>query len=77
LEVNGYWPLVPMTFPVALALVPLLLPRQAVRIAAAVLMGLFVVVAGMSIGLLYLPAAIFMLLAACVDGSAKFRDALP
>ena len=38
------------------------------RIGAAIVIGAFVFISGMSIGLLYLPAGILMLLAACVGG---------
>ena len=63
-------------FPVVIALVPLAFPTQAVRVVAAILIGGFALVA-MSIGLLYLPAAIMMVLAACVGDGATLRDAVP
>lgn len=44
------------------------------RIAATVVMGAFVLVCGFSIGLFYLPADIVMVLAACVEESARLRD---
>jgi hypothetical protein len=75
-EVNGAWALVPVTFPVVIALVPLVYRKQAVRVVAAILMGGFALIA-MSIGLFYLPSAIVMVLAACVGDAAKLRDALP
>jgi hypothetical protein len=34
------------------------------------------IIGGFSIGFFYLPAAIMKLVAACVEGSAKRRDAL-
>lgn len=43
------------------------------RIGAAIVMGAFVFISGMSIGLLYLPAGILMLLAACVEDTARLR----
>ena len=61
-------------FPVLVALVPLVLRKQVVRTLAAIVIGGFVFLGGMSIGLFYLPAGILMLLAACVEDSAKWRD---
>jgi hypothetical protein len=61
--------------PVSLTLVALLYPRQWVRIVAAVVLPVFAIVSGFSIGLFYAPAALLMLLAACVDDSARLRDA--
>jgi hypothetical protein len=75
-EVNGAWAIVPVMFPVFVAVMPLLIRRQAPRIIAAIVLLAFSFVAGFTIGLFYLPSAIFMLLAACVEDSAKFRDAL-
>lgn len=66
LEVNGLRAVLPLLFPVVVALLPLLIPRRRIRILAAVLLFGFSVVAAMSIGLFYLPAAITMLIAACV-----------
>lgn len=77
LQVNGSWAVVPVIFPVVVALLPGIFRKQAVRIVAAIVMGAFALVAGMSIGLFYVPAAIVMLLAACVADSAKLRDAFP
>ena len=74
LQVNGWWAVVPMSFPVVIAAVTLVVRRQWVRIVAAIVVGLFVFVGGMSIGLFYLPAGILMLLAACVEDSARLRD---
>jgi hypothetical protein len=47
-------------------LVTLVFRRQAVRIIAAIVMGGFALIS-FSIGLFYLPAAILMALAACVE----------
>ena len=60
-------------FPVLVSLVPLVVRKQAVRIVAAIVIGLFVLISGFSIGMFYLPAAVLMLLAACVEDSAKWR----
>ena len=51
--------------------------KQVLRIIATVIMLGFTIISGFSIGLLYLPAAMMMLLAACVADSAKLRDVLP
>ena len=61
-------------FPVLTTLIALLLRKQAVRIVATILLGGFAAIAGFTIGLFYLPAAIPMLLASCVADSAKLRD---
>jgi hypothetical protein len=74
LQINGRWAIVPVMFPVVIALVPLVFRKQVVRIIAAIVMGGFVLISGFSIGMFYLPAGILMLLAACVEGSARFRD---
>jgi hypothetical protein len=60
-------------FPVLVALVTLVISSQVVRIIAAIVTGGFVFISGMSIGLVYLPAGILMLLTACVD-SAHSKD---
>ena len=76
LEQNGTWVIIPVLLPAVVALAPLVIPKQAVRVIAAILMGAFALIA-MSIGLFYFPAAIMMMLAACVGDTAKLRDALP
>jgi hypothetical protein len=68
LEVNGVRALIPLLIPVALALAPLLVPgastrRMATCICAAAL-AVFVILAGFSIGMLYIPSAIALVLAA-------------
>jgi hypothetical protein len=73
-EVNGSWVVLPVMFPVLTALVPLIFHKQALRIIATILIGGFAFISGFSIGLFYLPAAITMLLAACVTPSAKISD---
>jgi len=74
LQVNGPYILIPVLLPVLTALIALLLRKQVVRFVAAILMALFVVLGGFTIGLFYLPAGILMLLASCVDQSSQFRD---
>jgi len=73
-QVNGRWVIVPVMFPVLVSLVPLVLRKQAVRIVAAIVIGLFVLISGFSIGMFYLPAAVLMLLAAWVGDSARLRN---
>jgi hypothetical protein len=63
LEVNGSAALIPVLFPAIVAVLPLVFRFQAVRIVATVLLFGFVLIAGFSIGFLYLPAAVQMLLA--------------
>ena len=77
MEVNGVWAVIPVMIPVLIATVPLIFRKQAVRVIAAILMGAFALVSGFSIGLFYLPAGVFMVLAACVGDSAKTRGLFP
>lgn len=64
LEENGTWAIIPVLFPVAMALLPVLFERRAMRMAAACLMGGFTLLGMFTIGFFYLPAAIVMFLAA-------------
>jgi hypothetical protein len=68
LDENGTWVLIPILLPVLVALISVVSPRRAVRVAAVVLLGAFVAVAGFSIGLFYLPAAVAMIVAARARG---------
>jgi hypothetical protein len=65
MEVNGEWVTFPVLFPVITAFLPVVFRKQVVRVIATVLMGGFVMIASFSIGFLYLPAALVMLLASC------------
>jgi len=56
------WPLV--VAPIAIALAPLLVPRDGVRVAAAIAMGAWCFVTGFSIGVLLLPALVALIGAA-------------
>jgi hypothetical protein len=76
LQVNGPRVILPVLFPVFLAFPPLVFRKQALRIVAAAVMLAFSFVSGFTIGLFYVPAAIAMLLAACVRDSVKYRNAL-
>lgn len=59
LQVNGAHALGPLLFPVAVAALPVLWPQaRALRVVAAVLLGGFVFLGAMSIGLFYLPALV-------------------
>ena len=64
-------------FPVLTALAAWLLRKQAARIIATILIGGFALIGSFTIGLFYVPAAILMLLACCVDDSARLRDVFP
>jgi len=75
-QMNGPWVILPVLFPVFLTALPLVFRFQALRIAAAIVMIAFSYITGFSIGLVYAPSALVMLLAACADDSARFRDAL-
>jgi hypothetical protein len=52
--------LIPLLLPVMVAAVAVVFPRRLTRVVAAGLLGGFVIVAGFTIGLFYLPAAIAM-----------------
>jgi hypothetical protein len=67
--------LLPYVFPVVVALLPMLLPRQATRFMSALLLWGFSVLGSASIGLFYIPAAIVMLLAACARPALERPDA--
>jgi hypothetical protein len=54
LQINGWWAVAPVMFPVLVSLIPLVVRRQWVRIAA-IVMGGFVFISGFSIGLFYQP----------------------
>ncbi len=77
IEMNGLWVIIPVMVPVVIAVTPVLFRIQMIRIIATVLLGAFAFIGGFTIGFFYLPSAVVMLLAACVDDSAKFRDAVP
>jgi hypothetical protein len=71
--INGLYAIIPVMFPVFVALLPLMVRKQAVRVVAAILIGGFSLVA-LSIGLFYLPAAILMVLAACVADTGELAE---
>jgi hypothetical protein len=63
IEQNGKWVIVPVMFPVLAAFLPVVFRNQAVRVIATLLISSFVTISSISIGLLYLPAALVMFLA--------------
>ncbi len=67
LEKEGLWVLIPLSFPLIVTLLPLVFPRQVVRIGATVVLWAFAIIGGFSIGLFYIPAALVALLGACVN----------
>ncbi len=73
LEVNGMRAVPPLVFPVVLALLPTLIRKQGVRLIAGVLLAGFALVAGFTIGLFYIPAAVAMLIAGCVQETKSRR----
>ncbi len=56
------WPLI--LVPAVVVPLPLLVPGRAVRVAAAVVMGIWCAICGFSIGLFFVPALVLMILAA-------------
>lgn len=70
LAVEGWWVLVPLAVPIALSTIPLLgrspTMRRRLAIPASVLLLAFGILASLSIGTFYLPAAAVLLVAAFV-----------
>jgi hypothetical protein len=64
IERNGSWVLIPILLPVVAAAVALAFPRRVMRVISSVVLGAFVLIAGFTIGLCYLPAAVAMAVAA-------------
>jgi hypothetical protein len=64
LTVNGRWILVVVSVPVALALVPVLIQYSVARAIAAAMLWIGCVVALLSVGIFFVPAAILMTIAA-------------
>ncbi|HEU4642597.1 MAG TPA: hypothetical protein VFS44_09090 [Gemmatimonadaceae bacterium] len=80
LAVNGPRALIALLLPVLLTALPLLARRPATRRrlagAAAVLLGVFVLLGAASVGLFYLPAALALVLAAVASDGASTRAAV-
>jgi hypothetical protein len=70
-EVDGAWVLVVVSVPVLVSLVPVVVPRRAARIVAAVLLWAGCVVGIFSVGLFFVPSAVVMTVAAAM------RDPVP
>jgi hypothetical protein len=64
LAVNGAWIVFVVSVPVVLTLIPVLIDHRVVRTIAAVVLWLCCVVALLSVGLFFVPAAILMTIAA-------------
>ncbi|HYK92118.1 MAG TPA: hypothetical protein VE398_25370 [Acidobacteriota bacterium] len=67
LQVNGQRVLIVLVAPVLIALMPLLIPKRGVRIAAAVLLSAFAFITGLSIGLFYFPSAGMLIVASVLN----------
>jgi len=63
-SVNGWWVLVVVAVPLVIALIPLLFDRRSTRIVSTVVLWAFSIIAGFSVGLFFVPAAIAMTIAA-------------
>ena len=61
------WPLI--LVPAVVVPLPLLVPRRAVRVGGAVVMGMWCFLTGFSIGLFFVPCLVLMILAARRDDS--------
>ena len=66
LQVNGRLVLLSLGFPVLISLIPVLIPMRGVRIGAAIILGVFALIAGFSIGLFYVPSVLTMIVAAAL-----------
>lgn len=64
LQVNGRSALISLGIPVLIALIPVLIPKRGVSIGAAILLSVFAILGGFTIGLFYVPSAITMIVAA-------------
>jgi hypothetical protein len=80
LAVNGWWIIVVVSVPVVLTLIPVLVHHRVTRVVAAVVLWLCCVVALLSVGIFFVPAAILMTIAVtrgdpapAVDGSSTDR----
>jgi hypothetical protein len=71
LKVNGILALVPLALPVLIASLPVIFPKRVMRGIAAFLLFVFAFIGGMSIGMGYVPAAVVMLIAACVPADYR------
>ncbi len=76
LEVNGAFALIPLMIPVLMALMPTIFPHTWARLGASILLSLFVLIAGFSIGLFYGPSALVMYVATASSIQEK-RETLP
>jgi hypothetical protein len=63
-EVDGAWVLVVVSIPVLVSLLPVVIPRRAARVFAALLLWACCVVGAFSVGLFFVPAAVAMTIAA-------------
>ena len=63
---NGVWVLVVVSVPVLAALIAVVVHRRPVRVASAVLLWIGCIVGLVSVGIFFVPAAIFMTVAAAV-----------
>jgi hypothetical protein len=61
---EGLWVLVVVAVPIAITLLPVLMPRRGVRIAAAALLWIGCLLGLLSVGLFFLPSAVLMTAAA-------------
>ncbi len=75
LGVNGPLALVALAIPVLIALLPLLIPKFSARLIAGVILLVFAVISGFSMGLFYFPSAILMVMAGLL--SAPLRKKRP
>lgn len=67
LQINGPRVLIALMIPVLIALMPMLVPKRGVRIAAAIALAFFVLITGFSIGLFYLPSAVTLTVASVLS----------
>ena len=63
-ETDGSWVLVVVSVPVLISLLPMMVPRRAARVVAAVLLWACCVIGIFSVGMFFVPAAVVMTVAA-------------
>jgi len=65
--------LITLAIPVLIALVPVVLPKFWVRLVAGLVLAVFAILGGFTIGLFYAPSAIIMFLAGCLSAPVRKR----
>jgi len=62
-EINGSWGLIVLFVPIVISSIPLLWPRNAIRIGAAITLATFAIAGSLTVGSFFFPSAAVMILA--------------